>query len=153
MTGRARLYAWSVGPGRWPIAATSLLVGLVVANLFARVQVESGTTDPMTRLVVGECFNDSDTVVACRHPHDDEVYYRFTLPRGPFLGDDHVNDAATAICDGHLNAYVGSQHADFYFDWPITPDQFEWAAGDHVAICGLSRMDEKTITDSAHQTH
>ena len=40
-----------------------------------------------------------------------------------------------------------------FFDWPITPDQSEWAAGDRVAICVLTRTDMKEITGSAHQAN
>jgi len=154
VTRRARLRAWCVGPGRWPIAATSLLVGLAACFILARQQVESGTGDPMARLLAGECFNDTQfAVVPCRQPHEDEAYYRYTLPRRPFPGDNRLRDAATNTCDGRLAAYVGAGHADTFYDWPITPDQFEWAAGDRLAVCVLSRGDDGKITGSAHQAH
>lgn len=153
-TRGARLRAWCVGPGRWLIAATSLLIGLAACFVLARAQVESGTRDPMAGLVAGECFNDSQfAVVPCQQPHEDEAYYRYMLPRGPFPGDNRLQDAATNTCDDHLDAYVGSQYADTFYGWPDTPDQFQWAAGDRITICALSPMDNGKITGSARHAH
>jgi hypothetical protein len=154
LTRRARLHAWSIGSGRWPIAAMSLTIGLVAFFVLARVPLESGTANPMARLTTAVCFNLSETqfaVLPCTQPHDNEVYYRYMLPPGSFPGDHP--DAVTSTCDARLADYVGTAQASALFDWPLTPDQFEWAAGNRFAVCALARLDSGKITGSAHQPH
>jgi hypothetical protein len=112
----------------------------------------------MAGLTPGECFNLSApefALVPCQQPHEDEAYYRYTLPTGPFPGDQRVQDTTMPTCNAQLSNYVLSDtmSSGEFFDWPITPDQSEWAAGDRVAICVLTRMDMKQITGSAHQAH
>lgn len=112
----------------------------------------------MAHLTPGECFNTSApefAVIPCQQPHEDEAYYRYALPPGPYPGDVGVQDTAIPKCDAHITNYVDSTSVSVaeFFDWPITPDQSEWVAGDSVAICVLTRMDMKQHTGSAHQAH
>jgi hypothetical protein len=167
------------GPRRrrlaWWIAALGLtVVGLTAWLVLARTSggsrtgassvgsstgtssVGSSTGDLLASLTIGACFNLSDTewaVVPCTQPHDNQAYYRVTFPPGPFPGDPVVADAVMSTCDAHLDGYVGSGHAADFFDWPASPDQYEWAAGNQFTFCVLSRSDDGKLTGSAHQAH
>jgi hypothetical protein len=110
----------------------------------------------MAQLTTGECFNLSApefAIIPCQQPHEDEAYYQYALPPGPFPGDLRLRDTAIPKCDARLTGYVEATSAADFFDWPITPDQSEWAAGDRVAVCVLARLDMKKTTGSAHQAH
>jgi hypothetical protein len=150
---------------RWIAAVGLTVVGLTAWFVIARgsggssprdSSVGSGTADLMAQLTTGVCFNLSDTeffaVVPCQHPHDNEAYYRDTFPPGPFPGDHVVQDGAVSTCDAHLEAYVGSGRAADFYDWPLAPDQSEWAAGNHFTICVLS-SDYGKVAGSAHHAH
>jgi hypothetical protein len=118
--------------------------------------VGSSTEDP-TRLTTGVCFHyvdpSGDVVVPCRQPHDSEAYYRYTFPPGPFPGYDAVWEAARNTCNAQLNRYVGPEAGGVFFAWMLTPDRSEWAAGNRLTVCVLSRIDGGKVTGSAHQAH
>ncbi len=151
---RARLVAlakWSIGPGRWWTATAGIVASLAAVLVLARGQLDSTARDPIRSLAVGACFNLTDTtpftLKPCDQPHDNEVYYRFTMPPGRYLGDQGTDATAVPICDARLADYVGRSASDLpYFDWPDTPDQIAWDHGDRVVICALARDDNAKIT-------
>jgi len=111
-------------------------------------------------LTSGECFNSFDAlnssgfaVASCQLPHDQEVYYRYTLPGGRFPGRQSAWDTASSTCGARLAGYVGPGQGSVFSEWPFTPDQAEWASGDHVAVCVLARIDDMQITGSVRHTH
>ncbi len=116
------------------------------------------STEAPTRLTTGVCFNYVDpsavAVLPCTQPHDSEAYYRYTLSPGPFPGYDAVWEAARNTCNAQLNRYVGPEvRGVFYVTWVLTPGQSEWAAGNRLTVCVLSRIDTGKATGSAHQGH
>jgi hypothetical protein len=157
--GRSRgrkLVDWAIGPGRGWTAILAATAGLASLIVLARVQLISGAVDPSRSLVTGDCYNLSNTSLTrlpCAQEHDDEVFYRLTLPAGPYRGDYRTTDAANKACDGHLADYVGpSGGASAYFSYSLPPDRVEWATGDRLVVCALARIDEQKITGTARAT-
>lgn len=106
--------------------------------------VEGGQADVFT-LKVGDCFDDvtEDEVyevpaVPCGDPHDNEIYYEFTMPDGEYPGDDVITAAADAECRPQFEAFVGMAYAESVLDWfPFTPTEGSWSNGDRVVQCAV----------------
>jgi hypothetical protein len=104
---------------------------------------EAGTADVFT-LRVGDCFDtvDSEEVtevpaVPCGEPHDDEIYYEFTMPDGDYPGQDAIDAEAEAECGPQFDTFVGLAYADSVLDWyPLTPTEAGWnELEDRVVQC------------------
>jgi len=104
--------------------------------------VEEGQADVFA-LRVGDCMNTVEEelvtevpVVPCSDPHDEEVFFDFTLDDGDFPGDDAVLDAAETRCLSEFDVFVGlaydSSTLDFY---AYRPTEESWAGGDRVVSC------------------
>jgi hypothetical protein len=120
--------------------------------------LEPTTENPKAALRAGVCFNYVDqyavNAVPCAQGHDHEAYYRHTLPPGPYPGNDAVFEAAYVTCHAQFDRYLGPGHpSEYYISWMLMPDRSEWAAGNRITICVLSRSDQDQYTGSAHQAH
>src|SRR5262245_28197917 len=114
------------------------------------------TTD---RLQTGQCFNslsgfppatpgrsisalrvDSWTVdvVPCEGPHQQEIYHGFTLPSGPYPGDEQVEAMAINECSVEFRNFVGidaeASALAFLYVWP---DRTYWLGGIRRGGCSL----------------
>ena len=94
-------------------------------------------------LRVGDCMNTVEEevvsevpVVPCGEPHDEEIYFDFTLDEGEFPGDDAVLEASESGCYAEFEPFVGlayeSSTLDFY---AYRPTAESWAQGDRVVSC------------------
>lgn len=94
-------------------------------------------------LRVGDCLNTVEEeevsevpVVPCGEPHDEEIYFDFTLDDGDFPGDDAVLESADSGCFAEFEPFVGmayeSSTLDFY---AYRPTAESWAQGDRVVSC------------------
>ncbi|WP_136708006.1 septum formation family protein [Agromyces sp. H66] len=104
--------------------------------------VEEGQADVFA-IRVGDCMNMVDDevvsevpVVPCGEPHDEEVYFDFTLDDGEYPGDDAVLEASDTGCFEQFEPFVGlayeSSTLDFY---AYRPTAESWAQGDRVVSC------------------
>jgi len=144
------------GTGRASVVPSTSYSSVVPSTSYS--SVVPATEDPKTRLTTGVCFLYVDAsavdAVPCTQWHDHEAYHRYSFPPGPFPGDDAVWAAALVTCHAQLERYVGPGHLDdYYVSWMLRPDRPEWAAGNRITICVLSRSDGEQITGSAHQAH
>lgn len=95
---------------------------------------------------VGDCYNDTEgtevsdvPVVPCAEPHDNEIYYTFTMPAGEWPGDEAIAAAAEEQCGAQFDAFVGLAYAESALDWyPITPLESGWnEIDDREIICAV----------------
>ncbi len=118
---------------------------------------ESGSASVFA-LRVGDCFDDdpafAETVtevatVPCSQPHDNEVYYEYSMNNASFPGDDAALEAGANRCLDEFAAFVGVDYLDSELDlFPITPTSESWAEGDRLVYCALYALDLSKITGS-----
>jgi hypothetical protein len=113
---------------------------------------EAGTAD-VFQLKVGDCLNDVDAeevtevpAVPCDQPHDNEIYYEFSMPDGEFPGNDGTMAAAEEECGPQFDTFVGLAYEESVLDWfPYTPTELSWTeAGDRVVQCVIFEPDVRT---------
>ena len=89
----------------------------------------------------GECINSAGnglnvTVLSCATPHDAEVFAKFSLPAGAWLGDPAVRQDAGNGCESRLGSYLNPQlaTADLTQEY-VYPNQAAWRAGERTVVC------------------
>ncbi|MFG6446520.1 septum formation family protein [Microbacterium sp. P07] len=114
---------------------------------------EAGTADVFS-LQVGDCMDEPDAeevtevpAVPCSEPHDDEIYYEFTMPDGEFPGEEAITAAADAECAPQFDTFVGLAYAESVLDWyPYTPTEGSWTeGGDRVVQCVIYEPNVRTV--------
>ncbi len=104
---------------------------------------DAGKADVFT-LSVGDCLNDQSgeevtdvPVVPCSEPHDNEVYYEFSLPDGEFPGKDGVYSAADEGCYPEFSTFAGIAYEESTLDFSyFVPTQQSWDEGnDRLVSC------------------
>jgi len=132
---------------------------LVLALLaFGLVAASCGDDTSVFDLSVGDCFNDSEDLtqtevsdqaeisdvdtVDCSEPHDNEIYYEYSMTDALFPGADAILGVTSERCLDQFAGFVGIDYLDSDLDlFPITPTSNSWAEGDRVVYCGLYAMD------------
>jgi hypothetical protein len=113
--------------------------------------VEAGTADVFT-MRVGDCFDDvaADEVsdvpaVPCGEPHDNEVYYEFSMTGDEWPGQEAIDAEAQAQCGPQFDTFVGLSYEESVLNWfPFTPTQGSWdEMGDRVVQCVVYEPDTK----------
>lgn len=109
-------------------------------------QVTESSNIDVFSLKVGDCKMSSATglieavdVVPCDEPHDEEVYYEFSMDDGEF--SEEAVDAASQDCVGDAYTdFVGVIWDESTLDvYPITPTQETWdQLNDRVIQCVIS---------------
>jgi Septum formation len=102
---------------------------------------------------VGDCYNALGTgdvgslsELPCAQPHDNEVFYIYTMKPGPYPGDERLGQAAEDTCSAHLGDYVSETAIEgLDFDY-ILPTQAGWDFGRRSALCSLHRLDGTRMT-------
>lgn len=107
---------------------------------------------------MGDCFNDdpfaSETVetvptASCSQPHDNEIYFRYSMTDAAFPGDDEATDAGFSRCLDEFDGFVGVSYLNSALDlFPITPTAESWAEGDRVVLCALYALDLSKLEGS-----
>jgi hypothetical protein len=106
---------------------------------------EAGQLDVFT-LSVGDCVDDTGgsevtevPVVPCSDPHDNEVYYDFSIPDGDgsFPGDEAIQTAADEGCYAEFASFVGIAYEESTLDYSFyLPTQDSWErGGDRIVSC------------------
>jgi hypothetical protein len=114
-------------------------------------------------LSVGECIDeeqvesylmhDDYSTASCDEPHDNEVFFIYEWPEGPFPGDDAVGDELYSMCLDEFERYVGTDYDTSTLDfWVIFPDQTSWKYGERFGECLLYDMDETKLTGPAQNS-
>ncbi|HEY9307411.1 MAG TPA: septum formation family protein [Microbacterium sp.] len=95
---------------------------------------------------VGDCLNtaDMDTteevsdvpVVPCDEPHDDEVFYSYSLADGEYPGEDAIIADADTTCIAEFGTFIGLAYESSTLDyWPMYPTTGSWESGDREVLC------------------
>ena len=100
-------------------------------------------------LVVGECFNDTVTIVTaedaiidiprenCTLAHDNEVIAAHSLSGEDFPGDERVAEEGSSACLGEFEQFIGVPAAEagtLQYDF-FAPTEASWALGDREVLC------------------
>lgn len=139
-----------VGLGLGGCSAIQGLIGggqNVTRDAESQEVTEAGTADVFT-MQVGDCFDDDPSAgeevgdvpaVPCAEPHDNEVYYEFSMTGDEWPGDDAITAEAEAQCTPAFEEFVGIAYADSVLDWfPFTPTEGSWTElGDRVVQCAV----------------
>ena len=110
-------------------------------------------------LEVGDCFNDQEDptatsvlsvpVVDCSLPHDNEIYYEYSMTDATYPGDDNIFDVTGLRCLEEFNRFVGLDFYDSELDlFPMTPTSESWAVGDRAVSCVLYAFDLSKLEGS-----
>lgn len=94
---------------------------------------------------VGDCLNTaalegtdelSDVpIVPCDDPHDDEVYFAFTVADGEY-DEDAILDEADTTCIAEFGTFIGLAYdASTLEYWPMYPTEGSWGTGDREVLC------------------
>lgn len=148
---------------RRPLIFLILVLGLVAAAC-GDDEPARDTTGSITEsgdasvfdLQVGDCFNDEAVatevvtqvpVVPCSEPHDNEVFFEFSMTDAVFPGNEQAVAAGGLRCVDEFATYVGVAYADSELDlFPITPTADSWSNGDRVVYCALYAVDLSKLT-------
>lgn len=120
--------------------------------VFALLATACSSDTSVFDLGVGDCFNDqadpnvsevaSVATVDCSEPHDNEIYYEYSMTDAVFPGNDAAMDSALNRCLDQFEAFVGTDFANSELDlFPITPTSTSWAEGDRVVYCAVYAFD------------
>ena len=119
----------------------------------------TGTRISVFDLKVGDCFNDPEDLtqaevtavptVDCSEPHDNEIYFEYSMTDAVFPGDEEALDAASLVCLDEFDAFVGTANLDSELDlFPIAPTDESWAEGDRVVYCAIYALDLSKLEGS-----
>lgn len=131
---------------------------LVVVALALVATACSGDTSVFD-LAVGDCFNDqadlsqtevsSVATVDCAEPHDNEIYFEYSMTDAVFPGNEAALDAASLRCLDQFDAFVGLDYRDSELElFAITPTVESWAEGDRVVYCAIYALDLSKLQGS-----
>ena len=134
---------------------TRFIIALLVVAFTAAA---CGDDTSVFDLGVGDCFDDPESItdevtsvetVSCSEPHDNEVYYEYSMTDSAFPGTDATNSAAAARCISEFAGFVGRSYETSDLDiFPITPTAASWEEGDRVVYCVLYALDLSKLTGS-----
>ena len=126
---------------------TRVVLALLAVSL---VTVACGDDTSVFDLAVGDCFNDdaaaADVVqtvatVRCSEPHDNEIFFEFSMTDASFPGQEATATAAGARCVAEFEGFVGLSYEESDLDlFPIIPTVQSWADGspeESLALRGL----------------
>jgi hypothetical protein len=127
------------------------LVFALIAIALVASACSSGETSVFD-LSVGDCFNDQEDLtvievtsvdtVDCAEPHDNEIYYEYSMTDAVFPGNDAAMDSGALRCLEEFDAFVGIAWDVSALElFPITPTSVSWDEGDRVVYCAIYALD------------
>lgn len=133
------------------------LIFMLLAVALIGAACSSGTS--VFDLEVGDCFNDQADLtetqvsdvdsVSCLEPHDNEVYFEYSMTDAVFPGESAALEAAAFRCVDEFDAFVGIGYLDSELDiFPITPTARSWEEGDRVVYCAIYALDLSKLEGS-----
>ena len=145
-------------PTTTTVASTTTVPSTTVA--------EPGQDVAVVDLTPGVCIEDASSftgqevneiteahAIACRLPHQAEVFARQELPAGPgaaFPGVGRLRSVAQELCRDRFRPFVGvpwtRSELEIAALWPSAPS---WADGDRRVVCAVFRLDSGPLIGSA----
>ena len=128
-----------------------------MAILALTIAACSGNETSVFDLGLGDCYNDdpvgeeiaSVDKVPCSEPHDQEIYFQYSLSGGLYPGFDAVLEEAAGECYNQFAGFVGLAYEQSDLDvFMITPTSQSWEDGDRVVFCALYALDLSKLTGS-----
>ncbi|HSM02596.1 MAG TPA: septum formation family protein [Acidimicrobiia bacterium] len=126
--------------------------------LAAELGLDSEALVSVFELAVGDCFDDpnfdTDEIVEvpgvpCPNPHDNEVFFVFSMTETTYPGLEASLDAAYDRCIEEFDGYVGIDYLVSDFDvWAVVPTQGLWDGGERAVVCALYALDFSKLTGS-----
>ncbi len=148
---KAGAVAWLVVSGLVIVAAAG---GIVFAVL------RPGEARAAGDVAVGECLlpngltDDSPDLVSelraidCAEPHFGQVFYRGTLPSGPYPGNSALMSTVDAACTAQATRVtLGADDPDGYLQY-LAPTQEGWSNGDRGYTCLVTASGEDRFVGS-----
>ncbi len=87
--------------------------------------------------------------VDCAEPHDNEIFFEFSMTDASFPGREATVAAAGERCVAEFDGFVGLSYQQSDLDlFPITPTAESWTQGDRVVYCALYALDLSKLTGS-----
>ena len=136
---------------RRTIVGLALVVGLVAAGC-------GDDSASVFDLGVGDCFDDQDVetdilfdvpTVPCSAPHDNEIYFEFTMTDAAYPGQQAALEAADERCFDEFEGFVGIDYFESDLEiFSIVPTSESWETGDRTALCALYALDFSKLTGS-----
>jgi hypothetical protein len=131
---------------------------LLALLALSAVAVACGDDTSVFNLAVGDCFNDDPAgtevvsnvaTVNCSEPHDNEIYFEFSMTDAAFPGRDATVQSSGERCLAEFQGFVGRPYDQSDLEiFPITPTAESWAQGDRVVYCALYALDLSKLTGS-----
>lgn len=131
---------------------------LLVLLVLSAALVACGDDTSVFSLEVGDCFDDpadqadvvsSVATVDCAEPHDNEIYYEFSMTESVFPGREATVEAAGLRCLEQFEGFVGKSYETSDLEiYPVTPTSESWDQGDRVVYCALYALDLSKLTGS-----
>ena len=131
---------------------------VAISSLLLAVTACGDDDTSVFELSVGDCFNDDpaagDSVsevptVDCSTPHDNEIYFQFSMTDAAFPGQEATRNSSAERCISEFEGFVGLSYAESNLDiFPITPTAASWEQGDRVVYCVLYALDLSKLTGS-----
>jgi hypothetical protein len=134
---------------------TRLLITLLALSF---ATVACGGDKSVFDLSVGDCFDDdpdagesvsSVATVECSEPHDNEIYFEYSMTESTFPGREATTQAAAERCIAEFRGLrrtvlpgIRSRHL------PDHPTLESWGDGDRVVYCALYALDLSKLTGS-----
>jgi len=160
-----QIEVWRDGEGFWE---GTLNTEKVLAPLETQPSPTSPTTSGETKtpeysLQVGDCIDDvevdeyvaanSYSTVSCSTPHDNEVYFLYEYPAGPYPGDDAAFATLREVCLENFDSHVDREYLQSALDVAgITPSKDLWDNGERIGECLLYDLEYTLLTGSAFQS-
>jgi hypothetical protein len=148
-----------------PVAATTTTAATASTAATATTQAPATTAAPVPTAPIsvfalqpGDCFDDQDTtnsqvtevpIKPCSEPHDNEIYFEFSMTEATFPGTDQTLEIAGQRCLDEFEGFVGIGYLDSALEiFPITPTEQSWSQGDRVVYCVLYALDLSKLEGS-----
>ena len=134
------------------------IVGLALVIGITGVACGDTGSDSVFNLGVGDCFDDEGLegeilfevpTVPCSEPHDNEIYYEYSMTESVYPGREATLDAADQRCLQEFEGFVGIDYFESDLDlFSIVPTQESWDDGDRTVLCALFALDLSQLTGS-----
>ena len=125
----------------------AIIISLTGCSAIGQVtDLVEGKSDVFT-LAVGDCFNDeagevitSVKVLKCTEPHDNELYYEYSLPNDFFGSESYSQDKiytdAEEKCFPEFESFIGSSFDDTALNFSyLFPTEESWGEHDRSIQC------------------
>jgi hypothetical protein len=155
--------------------STTVIIGGILSDSGTPRNVQATGADPVMvvpvppvsghDVEVGVCIDDDEfdkkltdeayTLTSCAEPHDNEVYFIYEFPAGPYPGEDGVSAEMSTRCDDAFWPYVGDGYDPDAGSAGLStsnwwPTESGWESGYRTGTCMIEATDGTKLTGSLH---